>query len=104
MVDLLAVLAEPSRRRLLQLLSVGEQSVTALATHFDTTRAAVSQHLAALADAGLVASRQEGRFRYYRLDPEGMAALRKELDAFWTREIDDLASGRPTTKGVPDAD
>jgi DNA-binding transcriptional ArsR family regulator len=88
--DLVAAVAEPNRRRLLQLLGPGEQTVTQLASHFTVSRSAISQHLGVLADAGLVASRREGRFQYYRLDARGMAALRAELDAFWTSELDQL--------------
>jgi DNA-binding transcriptional ArsR family regulator len=88
--DLVAALAEPNRRRLLQLLGHGEQTVTVLASHFAVSRSAISQHLGVLAQAGLVASRREGRFQHYRLNPEGMAALRGELDSFWTRELDQL--------------
>ena len=89
--DLVAVVAEPNRRRLLQLLGHGEQTVTQLASHFTLSRSAISQHLGVLADIGLVTSRREGRFQYYRLDAGGMAALRAELDSFWTRELDQLA-------------
>jgi len=85
-----AVVAEPNRRRLLQLLWHGEQTVTQLASHFTVSRSAISQHLGVLADIGLVTSRREGRFQYYRLDARGMAALRAELDSFWTRELDQL--------------
>jgi DNA-binding transcriptional ArsR family regulator len=88
--DLVAAVAEPNRRRLLQLLGHGEQTVNDLASHFTVSRPAISQHLGVLAGAGLVISRQEGRFRYYRLHPGGMAALRAELDSFWTRELDQL--------------
>jgi DNA-binding transcriptional ArsR family regulator len=90
--DLLAAVAEPNRRRLLQLLGHGEQAVTDLASHFTVSRSAISQHLGVLAEAGLVISRREGRFQYYRLRPEGMAALRAELASFWTRELDQLAA------------
>lgn len=86
----MAVVAEPNRRRLLQLLGHGEQTVTQLAGHFTVSRSAISQHLGVLADIGLVTSRREGRFQYYRLDAGGMAALRAELDSFWTRELDQL--------------
>jgi DNA-binding transcriptional ArsR family regulator len=99
--DLIAAVAEPSRRRLLQLLGHGERTVTELAAHFTVSRSAISQHLGVLAEVGLVASRREGRFQYYGLKPEGMTALRAELDAFWTRELDqlvrdalDIAGGR----------
>ena len=88
--DLIAAVAEPSRRRLLQLLGHGERTVTELAAHFMVSRSAISQHLGVLAEVGLVASRREGRFQHYRLKPEGMTALRAELDAFWTRELDQL--------------
>ena len=90
MPDLVAAVAEPNRRRLLQLLGRGEQTVSELASNFRVSRPAISQHLGVLAGAGLVISRQEGRFRYYRLHPGGMAALRAELDSFWTRELDQL--------------
>jgi DNA-binding transcriptional ArsR family regulator len=107
--DLLAAAAEPNRRRLLQLLGPGEQTVTALAGNFEVSRSAISQHLGVLAEAGLVASRRDGRFQYYRLEPAGMAALRAELDSFWTHELDRLASDaltirlRPEPKESPDA-
>ena len=52
-----------------------------------------------LSDAGLVQARQEGRFRYYRLDPEGMAALHDALDVFWTHELEQLAAARPPERG-----
>jgi DNA-binding transcriptional ArsR family regulator len=90
--DLVAAVAEPNRRRLLQLLGHGEQTVTALAGNFTVSRSAISQHLGVLAEAGLVVSRRAGRFQHYRLAPAGMAALRAELDSFWTRELDQLAS------------
>ena len=90
MPDLVAAVAEPNRRRLLQLLGHGEQTVSELASNFTVSRPAISQHLGVLAEAGLVISRQEGRFRFYRLHLGGMAALRAELDAFWTRELDQL--------------
>ena len=80
MPDLVAILSEPNRRRLLELLSGDEQTVSQLASQFGVTRSAVSQHLGVLSNAGLVHARQEGRFRYYRLDPDGMAALRDALD------------------------
>ena len=76
--------------RLLQLLGAGEQTVSQLASHFTVSRSAISQHLGVLADSGLVTSRRAGKFQYYRLNARGMAALRAELDSFWTRELDQL--------------
>ncbi|MGD0440956.1 MAG: TIGR03086 family metal-binding protein [Acidimicrobiales bacterium] len=99
MPDLVAILSEANRRRLLELLSAGEQSVSQLAGQFGVTRSAVSQHLGVLSNAGLVQARQEGRFRYYRLDPEGMAALREALEQFWTHELEQLAAALPSERG-----
>ena len=98
MRDLVAVLAEPNRRRLLELLVDGEQSVTALASHFGVTRSAISQHLGVLTTAGLVEARQQGRFRFYRVVPEGLAELRASLDIFWTKELQELAVTRPPSR------
>ena len=95
----MAVLSEPNRRRLLELLSGGEQTVSQLAAHFGVTRSAVSQHLGVLSSAGLVQARQSGRFRYYRLDADGMAALRDALEVFWTHELEQLATARPPIEG-----
>jgi uncharacterized protein (TIGR03086 family) len=97
--DLVAILSEPNRRRLLELLLAGEQPVSQLAAQFGVTRSAISQHLGVLSNAGLVQARQEGRFRYYRLNPDGMAALRDALDVFWTHELAQLAAARPPEKG-----
>jgi DNA-binding transcriptional ArsR family regulator len=90
MPDLLAAVAEPTRRRLLQLLASGEQPVNTLTAHFDVTRSAISQHLGVLVDAGLVTRRRNGRFQLYQLAPEGLAALRSALNEFWTYELDQL--------------
>jgi len=91
MTDVISAMADPNRRRLLELLRRGEMTVSELASHFSVTRPAISQHLGVLAGAGLVQVRSQGRFRYYRLDPSGMARLRSALDAFWTTELDALA-------------
>ncbi len=61
-------IADPNRRRLMDLLAEGEKSVQELAQDFDITVAAVSQHLAVLLDSRLVARRASGRQRLYRLD------------------------------------
>lgn len=61
-------IADPNRRRLMDLLAEGEKSVQELAQGFDITVAAVSQHLAVLLDSRLVSRRAQGRQRLYRLD------------------------------------
>jgi uncharacterized protein (TIGR03086 family) len=92
MRDLIAVVAEPNRRRLLELLLAGERSAGDLARHFSVSRPAISQHLGVLVQAGLVRVRREGRYRYYRVVPEGLAELRESLDMFWDRELEELAA------------
>lgn len=71
MEKVLQALADPTRRRILDLLTEGELPAGGLAAHFPgISRPAVSQHLAVLREAGLVSERQEGRFRLYRLEAE----------------------------------
>jgi DNA-binding transcriptional ArsR family regulator len=88
--DVLSAAAEPTRRRLLQLLAAGPRTVNELAAQFPVTRSAISQHLGVLAEVGLVANRKQGRQRFYAVVPTGMAALRAEIDRFWTHELDQL--------------
>ncbi len=90
--DVLETAAEPTRRALLQILADGERTVSELAERFPVTRSAISQHLLLLAEVGLVTARKDGRNRYYRLDPAGMATLRRALESFWTSELDLLVA------------
>lgn len=90
--DPLSAAAEPNRRRLLQLLASGPQSVTELAGQFPVTRSAISQHLLVLAEAGLVTAEQSGRQRFYRVVPDGLRRLQAEIDRFWTTELDLLVA------------
>jgi DNA-binding transcriptional ArsR family regulator len=92
MPDILSVAAEPTRRRILQLLASGPRTVNDLAANFTVTRSAISQHLAVLAEAGLVVNRKVGRQRIYSEVPAGMAQLRVELERFWTSELDLLVA------------
>jgi DNA-binding transcriptional ArsR family regulator len=94
--DAFAAAAEPTRRRLLQLLAAGQRTVTDLAGAFPVTRSAISQHLLVLEDAGLVTARKVGRQRFYAVDPTGVARLRAEIDRFWTNELDLLVADAHT--------
>ncbi|MGB0969720.1 MAG: TIGR03086 family metal-binding protein [Mycobacterium sp.] len=89
---MLEVAAEPTRRRLLQLLALGEHTVTELASQFPVTRSAVSQHLGVLVEVGLVTARKQGRQRYYRLDEAGMVRLQELVRTFWSDELDNLVT------------
>ena len=62
------------------------------------TEAARGGKSVAIVEAGLIESRQQGRFRYYRLVPEGMAVLRAALDAFWSDELAQLAAAPPPVR------
>jgi len=92
MPDVLFAAAEPTRRRILQLLASGPHTVTDLAANFTVTRSAISQHLGVLAEMGLVNNRKEGRQRIYAVVPIGMARLRTEMDRFWSTELDLLVA------------
>ena len=83
-------LADPSRRAIFESLTRGEAAVTDLTARFDISQPAVSQHLAALKDAGLVHGRREGRCVFYRVEPRGMKPLIDWIShyrAFWTEHV-----------------
>ena len=83
----LAALADPTRRRVFERLRKGPRSVGVLARGLPVSRPAVSQHLKALKEAGLVDDRAEGTRRVYFIDPHGLAALRRWLDQFWDEAL-----------------
>jgi DNA-binding transcriptional ArsR family regulator len=85
--DVLSALADPTRRRVFERLKSGPRPVGAIARGMAVSRPAVSQHLKALKDAGLVADRQEGTRRVYFIDPHGLGALRRWLDQFWDEAL-----------------
>ena len=88
-----AVLAEPSRRDILDLLRDGERSVGDLVDRLDLSQPGVSKHLRVLRDAGLVESRVDAQRRLYRLRPEPLAEIDEWLAPYrrlWTRSLDDL--------------
>ena len=92
-MDPFPALSEPSRRRMVELLGKGERPAGAIASQFDLTPAAVSQHLKVLREAGLVKVRIEGPRRIYSLDPEGLAAVDVWLDRvrkYWGPRLDAL--------------
>jgi DNA-binding transcriptional ArsR family regulator len=63
-----------------------------IASHFEVTRPAISQHLTVLKNAGLVSERRDGTRRIYRARPEGLAELRAYLEGFWEERLEDLKS------------
>src|SRR5216110_764646 len=83
-------LAEPNRREILRLVADREMPAGRIASHFDVTGPAVSQHLRVLKEAGLVTERREGTRRLYRARPEGLADVRAFLDEFWEDRLERL--------------
>src|SRR6187397_1380578 len=79
----LKAIAAPRRRQILTLVRDDELSAGEIASHFDVTRPAVSQHLNVLKEAGLVSERRNGTRRLYRARPEGLAELKEFFEHFW---------------------
>jgi len=87
MDEALRAIAEPRRRAILRLVWQDELTVGDIASHFDVTRPAISQHLRVLADAGLVSLRRDGRRSIYRAKRGAIQDLRAYLGAFWDAEL-----------------
>ena len=83
----LGLLGDPTRRAIFELLARRPCSVGELAEQLPISRPAVSQHLRVLKGGGLVVSRSEGTRRVYRIDPDGVSALRAYLDDVWGRAL-----------------
>jgi DNA-binding transcriptional ArsR family regulator len=88
-----AALAEPSRRRILDLLRVGERSVNDLVAQLTLSQPGVSKHLKVLREAGLVEVRPEGRRRWYALRAQPLVEVDQWLEpyrAHWSGRLDAL--------------
>ena len=86
-MDGLGLLGDPTRRAIFELLARRPSTVGELAQQLPITRSAVSQHLRVLKDGGLVVSQAEGTRRIYRLNPDGVTALRAYLDRVWAEAL-----------------
>jgi DNA-binding transcriptional ArsR family regulator len=80
----LGALGDPTRRLIFEHLARGPRAVGDLANELPISRPAVSQHLKALKEAGLVVDRAVGTRRIYHVNPSGVAALRAYLDEVWS--------------------
>ena len=91
MEDALRAIAEQSLQAILRLL--GDQELTSgqVASHFDVSRPAISQHLQVLKSAGLVTERRLGTRHLYQVRPEALAELRLFLEQFWDGSLTRLA-------------
>src|SRR2546423_15296771 len=86
----LKALAEPNRRRILTLVRDEELTAGEIASHFEVSRPAVSQHLTVLKEAGLVHERRNGTRRLYSGRPEGFDEVKSFLGAFWEARLEGL--------------
>ncbi len=92
-MNALEALAEPTRRRIVELLAERECSAGEIASHFDTSRPGVSRHLRVLREHGLVQVRGDAQRRFYSLDPKPLAELEAWLAryrGFWANRLDAL--------------
>jgi DNA-binding transcriptional ArsR family regulator len=89
-VQTAAAIADPIRRRVLELVRDEELPAGAIAAQFAVSRPAVSRHLRVLRESGLVQERRVGRERLYRADPGPLAELRSWLDGYWAGRLDAL--------------
>lgn len=92
-MDSFAALADPNRRRIIELLGHGRLAAGEIARNFDLSAPAISQHLKALRQAGLVRVEVQAQRRIYSLDPDGLAEMDDWIDRvrrFWNGRLDDL--------------
>ncbi len=86
-------IADPTRRRIIELLAVRERTAGELVNEFDISAPAISQHLNVLREAGLVTTRAEGQSRIQALNPEGFDDLEAWLQktrSVWSSRLDAL--------------
>ena len=88
-----AALADPTRRRIVELLATRDRTAGELVDEFDISAPAISQHLNVLRDAGLVTTRVEGQSRIQTLNPAGLDDIGDWLERtrnFWSQRLDAL--------------
>jgi DNA-binding transcriptional ArsR family regulator len=98
----IAALGDPTRRAVFERLRDGPRAVGEVAAGLPVTRSAVSQHLRVLGEAGLVVQQRAGTRRLYRVDPDGLAALRAYFDDLWGSALGrmrDIAEAEPDEEG-----
>jgi DNA-binding transcriptional ArsR family regulator len=92
-MNALEALAEPTRRRIVELLAEGERSAGEIASEFATSRPGISRHLRVLREHGLVRTREDAQRRLYSLDPAPLEELDEWLQRyrrFWSNRLDAL--------------
>ncbi|MET1180999.1 metalloregulator ArsR/SmtB family transcription factor [Peribacillus simplex] len=88
--DVFQAIADPTRRKVLQLLAEGDLPISEITSHFSMSRTAIAKHLHILSEAELVSGRKVGREKRFRLQPEPLAELKQWLsfyDQFWDNKL-----------------
>ena len=91
--DVFHVVADQTRRGILDLLAAGERPAKDIEARFSISQPSISKHLAVLRDAGLVSQRQEGRMRIYRLQADGLQDVFdwvRHYETFWDSKLEGL--------------
>ena len=92
-MDVFTALSDPTRRQIVETLATGEAAFGDLASRFDMSRPAVSQHLKVLKEAGIVVSRAEAQRRIYRLGDDALDELddwMTKVRGYWNARLDRL--------------
>lgn len=92
-MEIFTALADPTRRRIVELLSRGEYAAGEIVAAFDVSGPAISQHLKVLREAALVQVRVEGQRRIYQLNPQGLDEMDRwlhDMRRFWAPRLDAL--------------
>lgn len=109
--DVFQAIADPTRRKVLQLLSERELPISEITSHFSISRTAIAKHLHILSEAELVSGRKVGREKRYRLQPESLTELQQWLsyfEQFWNNKLSILkyevehASSEKTNRDLDD--
>ena len=92
-LDIFQVIADPSRRQMLQMLSKDSLTINSLAENFEMSRPAVSKHVKILYTAGFISIKDIGRERYCTLKQDGFEELQEFInyfDKFWVKKLQKL--------------
>jgi DNA-binding transcriptional ArsR family regulator len=92
-LDAFQVIADPSRRQMMHLLSIDSMTINSLAENFDMSRPAVSKHIKIMYNAGFISIKEIGRERYCTLNKEGFNEIQDWInyfDKFWIEKLNKL--------------
>lgn len=91
--DVFQAIADPTRRKIINMIALNPQNLNAIAENFDVTRQAISLHIKILTECGLIAIRQDGRERYCSIQPQKLSEVAEWIEPFrkmWEERLDKL--------------